>query len=75
MALEGLDRRMDAAGADAATRAIYRDRLDYELSVIGSMGFSGYFLIVADFIQWSKAQGIPVGPDAGRGRDRWQPGR
>jgi DNA polymerase-3 subunit alpha len=67
MAIEGLEARMDAAGADAATRAIYRQRLDYELSVIAKMGFSGYFLIVADFIQWSKAQGIPVGPGRGSG--------
>ena len=67
MAVEGLDRRMDAAGADAATRVVYRQRLDYELDVIAKMGFSGYFLIVADFIQWSKAQGIPVGPGRGSG--------
>jgi DNA polymerase III subunit alpha len=67
MAIEGLELRMNAAGADAATREIYRTRLDYELSVIASMGFSGYFLIVADFIQWSKAQGIPVGPGRGSG--------
>ena len=67
MAMEGLQRRMDVAGADAATREIYRTRLDYELSVIAKMGFSGYFLIVADFIQWSKAQGIPVGPGRGSG--------
>jgi DNA polymerase-3 subunit alpha len=67
MAMEGLERRMDAADADAATREVYRARLDYELSVIASMGFSGYFLIVADFIQWSKAQGIPVGPGRGSG--------
>jgi DNA polymerase III subunit alpha len=67
MAIEGLDRRMDAAGADAEARARYRERLDYELSVIVSMGFAGYFLIVADFIQWAKAQGIPVGPGRGSG--------
>jgi DNA polymerase-3 subunit alpha len=67
MAVEGLERRMAAAGADAATRAVYAQRLDYELSVIASMGFSGYFLIVADFIQWSKGQGIPVGPGRGSG--------
>jgi DNA polymerase III subunit alpha len=67
MALEGLERRMDAAGADAAKREIYRQRLNYELDVIASMGFAGYFLIVADFIQWSKAQGIPVGPGRGSG--------
>jgi DNA polymerase-3 subunit alpha len=67
MAIEGLDRRMDAMAADAPTRARYRERLDYELSVIGPMGFAGYFLIVADFIQWAKAQGIPVGPGRGSG--------
>jgi DNA polymerase III subunit alpha len=67
MAIEGLDRRMDAIGADATARTRYRERLDYELSVIGSMGFSGYFLIVADFIQWAKAQNIPVGPGRGSG--------
>ena len=49
------------------TRARYRERLDYELAVIVSMGFAGYFLIVADFIQWAKAQGIPVGPGRGSG--------
>ena len=54
-------------GADEATRARYRERLDYELDVIATMGFSGYFLIVADFIQWAKAQGIPVGPGRGSG--------
>src|SRR3984885_12393063 len=67
MAIEGLDRRMDAVDADAATRARYRERLDYELSVIGSMGFAGYFLIVADFIQWAKSKSIPVGPGRGSG--------
>ena len=48
-----------------ATR--YRERLDYELGVIDADGLSGYFLIVADFIQWAKAQGIPVGPGRGSG--------
>jgi DNA polymerase-3 subunit alpha len=42
-------------------------RLDYELGVIERMGFSGYFLIVADFIQWAKRHGIPVGPGRGSG--------
>ena len=45
----------------------YNQRLQYELSVIKQMGFPGYFLIVADFIQWSKAHGIPVGPGRGSG--------
>ena len=67
MAREGLQRRMNAAQADAVKRERYRERLEFELSVISSMGFSGYFLIVADFIQWAKGQGIPVGPGRGSG--------
>ncbi len=67
MAVAGLARRMDAIGADAAARTRYRERLDYELGVIEAMGFPGYFLIVADFIQWAKGQGIPVGPGRGSG--------
>src|SRR5690242_18647322 len=67
MAIEGLAHRMDAIGADVETRARYRERLDYELDVIIKMGFAGYFLIVADFIQWAKAQDIPVGPGRGSG--------
>jgi DNA polymerase-3 subunit alpha len=45
----------------------YRKRLDYELDVIERMKFPGYFLIVADFIKWAKANGIPVGPGRGSG--------
>ncbi len=45
----------------------YRTRLDFELDVIISMGFPGYFLIVADFIKWAKDNGIPVGPGRGSG--------
>ena len=45
----------------------YYARLEYELSVIKKMGFPGYFLIVADFIQWSKGHGVPVGPGRGSG--------
>lgn len=67
MARRGLEARLDAMGADAETRETYRKRLDYELGVIESMGFSGYFLIVADFIQWAKSKGIPVGPGRGSG--------
>ncbi len=67
MAREGLARRMAAAAADAARQARYAERLDYELDVIAKMGFAGYFLIVADFIQWAKSQGIPVGPGRGSG--------
>ena len=67
MAREGLALRMEAMGADAATRTLYAERLDYELGVIEGMGFSGYFLIVADFIQWAKANRIAVGPGRGSG--------
>jgi DNA polymerase III subunit alpha len=67
MARRGLAARMDAAGMEQAARKPYEKRLDYELGVIESMGFAGYFLIVADFIQWAKAQGIPVGPGRGSG--------
>ncbi len=67
MAHEGLTHRLEAMGADAAMRARYVERLDYELGVIAAMGFAGYFLIVADFIQWAKARGIPVGPGRGSG--------
>ena len=67
MAREGLALRLATIGADDATRARYAERLEYELTVIASMGFSGYFLIVADFIQWAKAQEIPVGPGRGSG--------
>ncbi len=45
--------------------AIYRDRLDYEMSVIKEMGFPGYFLIVSDFIHYAKEKNIPVGPGRG----------
>ena len=45
----------------------YQERLQFELKVIQSMGFAGYFLIVADFIEWSKKNDIPVGPGRGSG--------
>ncbi len=45
--------------------AVYRDRLDYEISIIKEMGFSGYFLIVADFIRHAKESNVPVGPGRG----------
>ena len=75
MAVEGLARRMDAAGADPAARKVYEDRLDYELGVIARMGFPGYFLIVADFIQWAKSQGIRWGRGVDRAPGRLRPGR
>ncbi len=67
MADEGLERRMVALDATPETRALYAQRLRYEVGVIEQMGFPGYFLIVADFIQWAKSQGIPVGPGRGSG--------
>ncbi|WP_338425415.1 DNA polymerase III subunit alpha [Sphingopyxis kveilinensis] len=48
-------------------RQAYVERLDFEVDVITQMGFPGYFLIVADFIKWAKAQDIPVGPGRGSG--------
>ena len=64
----GLTRRLAGAGvAPGHTEQEYRERLDFELGVITGMKYPGYFLIVADFIQWAKAQGIPVGPGRGSG--------
>ena len=63
---EGLTARLQQI--DPATdEESYRARLDFELKVIGDMGFPGYFLIVADFIKWSKSQNIAVGPGRGSG--------
>ena len=61
----GLDARLQ--GRPAEDRAAYLERLDYELDIIIGMGFAGYFLIVADFIKWAKANDIPVGPGRGSG--------
>jgi DNA polymerase-3 subunit alpha len=47
--------------------ASHRERLEFELRTIIQMGFAGYFLIVADFINWAKANGVPVGPGRGSG--------
>ncbi|HJU18411.1 MAG TPA: DNA polymerase III subunit alpha [Stellaceae bacterium] len=74
-ALAGLEARLEhqirQSEHDAEERlrlaAPYRERLEFELDTIIRMGFAGYFLIVADFIQWSKRQGIPVGPGRGSG--------
>ncbi|MCJ8307697.1 MAG: DNA polymerase III subunit alpha [Hyphomicrobiales bacterium] len=67
-AREGLQRRLDVHDlADGHTREDYDKRLEFELGVIENMKFPGYFLIVADFIKWAKAQGIPVGPGRGSG--------
>ncbi len=64
----GLRRRLDEVPlAEGFTREDYEKRLAYEVDVITEMKFPGYFLIVADFIQWSKKSGIPVGPGRGSG--------
>jgi DNA polymerase-3 subunit alpha len=64
----GLERRLARnPPAPGYTADDYRERLAFELGVIASMKYAGYFLIVADFIQWAKAQGIPVGPGRGSG--------
>ena len=75
MAAEGLEARLESKvytadlwpeqKSDLAKP--YRERLDYELQVIEGMKYQGYFLIVADFIQWAKGQEIPVGPGRGSG--------
>ena len=70
-AKDGLELRLAQLFPDeserAAKRAPYDERLAIELGVINQMGFPGYFLIVADFIQWAKDHDIPVGPGRGSG--------
>ena len=70
-ATAGLEKRLtklypDAAKRDQA-RARYAERLEYEVKTIVKMGFPGYFLIVADFINWARNHGVPVGPGRGSG--------
>ncbi|WP_279623896.1 DNA polymerase III subunit alpha [Aeromonas veronii] len=68
---EGLEERLEFLFPNPQVRAErrpeYDERLDIELKVINQMGFPGYFLIVMEFIQWSKDNGIPVGPGRGSG--------
>jgi DNA polymerase-3 subunit alpha len=70
-AKEGLLKRLEVLYPDPAVRAQktaeYEARLDFEISIIIQMGFPGYFLIVADFINWAKHNGVPVGPGRGSG--------
>ncbi|MGB3745578.1 MAG: DNA polymerase III subunit alpha, partial [Xanthobacteraceae bacterium] len=67
-ARSGLEQRLARYGtAPGQSVEDYRERLEFELGVIVDMHYAGYFLIVADFIQWAKAQGIPVGPGRGSG--------
>ncbi len=63
----GLEKMLVDNLANAVSAADYRARLKRELGVILDMGFAGYFLIVADFIQWAKSEGVPVGPGRGSG--------
>lgn len=68
---EGLEERLEFLYPDPEERARrrpeYDERLDIELKVINQMGFPGYFLIVMEFIQWSKDNDVPVGPGRGSG--------
>lgn len=68
---EGLEERLAFLFPDPEERQKrrpeYDERLDIELKVINQMGFPGYFLIVMEFIQWSKDNGVPVGPGRGSG--------
>jgi DNA polymerase III subunit alpha len=69
LAHQGLERRFAELRTAGRTvdEGAYRDRLALELRVITDMGFPGYFLVVQDFINWAKEQGIPVGPGRGSG--------
>ena len=69
IAHKGLDKRLDSSFNDFSDneKKNYKDRLDKELKIINEMGFAGYFLIVYDFIKWSKENKIPVGPGRGSG--------
>lgn len=67
----GLAKRLEVLFPDEQVRSSKQDtyaaRLDFETNVINQMGFAGYFLIVADFINWAKNNGVPVGPGRGSG--------
>lgn len=69
--LKGLHTRLAQLYPDEVVRADqfdrYKKRLDFECHIINQMGFPGYFLIVADFINWAKNNGVPVGPGRGSG--------
>ena len=64
---EGLARRLEKLGLQGAEALRYRERLAFEIRTIVQMGFAGYFLIVADFINWARSNGVPVGPGRGSG--------
>ena len=62
-----LQSRYPNADLRESKRAEYEERLEFECKIINQMGFAGYFLIVADFINWAKSNGVPVGPGRGSG--------
>jgi DNA polymerase-3 subunit alpha len=70
-ARQGLHKRLEVLYPDPSEREkqlpVYEARLDFEVGIIVQMGFPGYFLIVADFINWAKNNGVPVGPGRGSG--------
>jgi DNA polymerase-3 subunit alpha len=66
-AKKGLVRRIEKQNIKAEDVARYRERLEFEIKTIADMGYAGYFLIVADFINWARANGVPVGPGRGSG--------
>jgi len=59
--------RLEHKGQLAASEAEYQERLEHELEVIHATGFSGYFVIVADFVEWARRNDVPVGPGRGSG--------
>jgi DNA polymerase III subunit alpha len=74
LCIEGLQKRYEVTYEEALDRVEedskpkeLSERLDYELGVIGKTGFNDYFLIVADFMNWAREQGVPVGPGRGSG--------
>ena len=69
LALEGLNKKFlqKETNNKEYNKDKYIDRLNYEISIINKTGYSGYFLIVSDFISWAKKQNIPVGPGRGSG--------
>jgi len=66
LAINGLSSR-ESDGQTVKERTVYEERMEYELSVIDSMGYSEYFLTVWDFVNYAKSVGIPVGPGRGSG--------
>ena len=64
---KGLARRIEKLNLKSEETPRYRERLAFEIKTIAQMGYAGYFLIVADFINWARSNGVPVGPGRGSG--------